>query len=191
LPCNIQASTRNSDFGKVLFVPSLWTPNDSKEHHYTNHEIILSKSILSADESELHATLVYGMILLWQHDFGKPGKNAYLNAEWASKMEQLGLMPSHNSLPGGDRTGYNIGYYVLPTGKFRSAFESIKNLKPLPYKLENTYSTQRNKIGKDLKPSRSGKRLKYSCKCGNNVRGKAGLNIICGDCQSEFVPEVV
>jgi len=67
---------------------------------------------------EVMATVVHEMAHHWQHHFGTPSKSLPHNREWAAKMEELGLMPSHTGLPGGKRTGRSMSDYILPDGKF-------------------------------------------------------------------------
>lgn len=66
-------------------------------------------------------TLVHEMVHLWQHHFGKPGRARYHNAEWAAKMEAIGLMPSDTGRPGGARTGDRMNDYVIAGGRFEVA----------------------------------------------------------------------
>lgn len=67
---------------------------------------------------EVLQTLVHEMTHLWQEHFGNPSRACYHNLQWATKMETLGLMPSHNSLPGGKVIGQTMGDYVIAGGRF-------------------------------------------------------------------------
>lgn len=67
---------------------------------------------------EVLQTLVHEMAHLWQQHFGKPSRACYHNVQWADKMEEVGLMPSHNGLPGGKRVGQSMGDYVIGGGRF-------------------------------------------------------------------------
>jgi hypothetical protein len=67
---------------------------------------------------EVLATVVHEMVHHWQNHFGSPSKSLPHNREWAEKMVAIGLMPSHNGLPGGKRTGRSMSDYILPDGKF-------------------------------------------------------------------------
>lgn len=74
---------------------------------------------------EVLQTVVHEMTHLWQSHFGKPGRARYHNAEWADKMESLGLMPSSTGLPGGRRVGDIMADYVIPNGRFAGVVEEL------------------------------------------------------------------
>lgn len=66
------------------------------------------------------STLVHEMVHHWQEEFGMPTPSNPHNKEWSEKAESIGLMPSHNGLPGGRRTGRSMSHYILPDGKFNA-----------------------------------------------------------------------
>lgn len=70
---------------------------------------------------EVLQTLVHEMTHLWQDNFGKPSRACYHNAQWADKMEEIGLMPSHNGQPGGKRVGQSMADYMIAEGPFAQA----------------------------------------------------------------------
>lgn len=74
---------------------------------------------------EVLQTIAHEMAHLWQAHFGKPGRGRYHNDEWATKMEAIGLMPSHTGLPGGRRVGDCMADYPLPGGQFLKAVEAL------------------------------------------------------------------
>lgn len=67
---------------------------------------------------EVLQTLVHEMTHLWQARFGKPSRACYHNIQWATKMEEIGLMPSHNGQPGGKKVGQSMADYVIVGGRF-------------------------------------------------------------------------
>lgn len=71
------------------------------------------------------STLVHEMAHHWQHHFGTPTNSNAHNREWASKMESLGLMPSHTGLPGGRKTGRSVSHYILPQGPYLKACQQL------------------------------------------------------------------
>lgn len=81
---------------------------------------------------EILQTLVHEMAHLWQHHYGLPGRGRYHNAEWANKMESIGLMPSDTGKPGGKRTGDRIADYAVPGGRF---LEAAKRLLTAEFKI--------------------------------------------------------
>lgn len=74
---------------------------------------------------ETMQTLVHEMVHLWQAHFGTPGRGRYHNAQWANKMESIGLMPSSTGHPGGARTGDCMGDYAMEGGAFLAACASL------------------------------------------------------------------
>lgn len=85
----------------------------------TTDEIALNPENLAGYPiTETLQTLVHEMVHLWQYHYGTPGRRAYHNAEWAKKMEEIGLMPSSTGKPGGKKTGEKISDYPILGGKF-------------------------------------------------------------------------
>lgn len=71
------------------------------------------------------STLVHEMVHQWQHDFGKVGKSAVHNREWADKMLAVGLCPADTGLPGGKMTGRRMDHYIINGGAFHRAAEAL------------------------------------------------------------------
>ena len=67
---------------------------------------------------EILQTICHEMTHVWQYHFGEPGRGRYHNAEWADKMESIGLMPSSTGRPGGIRTGDRMADYPKEGGRF-------------------------------------------------------------------------
>lgn len=74
---------------------------------------------------EVLQTIVHEMVHAWQHHFGDPGRRSYHNQEWADKMEEVGLTPSHTGQPGGKRTGEKMADYPAPGGKFLEVADAL------------------------------------------------------------------
>jgi hypothetical protein len=152
------------------------------------------------------------MAHLWQEDCGHPSRIGYHNKEWAWKMEEIGLIPSHNGEPGGKKTGQNMMHYINPEGLFIKTFNRLttETLEALKLKYLPAY-TPHDKIrgreggegggtltpgGDDGNESGEGNtnrkktsKTKYTCPCGNNVWGRPGLILTCGECQGNFQEE--
>ena len=62
------------------------------------------------------STLGHEMAHQWQHHHGKVSRGGYHNLQWAAKMEEIGLVPSHTGRPGGEKTGQRMTHYVRPGG---------------------------------------------------------------------------
>jgi predicted SprT family Zn-dependent metalloprotease len=177
------------------------------------HEISLNPDYLDRPFAEWHSTLVHEMVHLWQEDFGHTSRAAYHSQKWAGKMEQVGLIPSSTGEPGGKRTGQAMSHYIDPKGMFNRVFKGLgkRSLEALRLKYLPAYAysvpVQKKKRGNkdgggedgtaagDNRGLRRGEgaaeekytsKKKYTCPCGNNVLGRPGLKVICGDCGEEF-----
>lgn len=67
---------------------------------------------------EVLKTIAHEQMHQWQQHFGKPSRACYHNAEFAERLEAIGLMPSDTGQPGGKKTGQKMAEYVIPGGKF-------------------------------------------------------------------------
>jgi len=154
-----------------------------------------------------HSTLVHEMVHLWQHEYGKPSRLAYHNRKWAVKMLETGLLPTGNGAPDGKMTGQSVGHLIVSGGLFEQVYNSLDpeeleslRLKYLP--VASLSASEKNSpddpdgddgenTGDGSRPStpksKSGIRLKYTCPCGNSLRARSGLNILCLDCNSQYV----
>ncbi len=170
----------------------------------TTHEINLNPVYLAtADDKHICQTLVHEMVHLWQHEFGKPSRTGYHNKEWAAKMQEVGLMPSHNGKVGGKKVGQQMDDYPIENGVFEKAFDKMSKDLLLPFKsheftaelefldalLEGGTVTAGN--GNELRPRprpKPKKRTKYSCtSCNSNVWGKPNLELLCKSCVLEYL----
>jgi hypothetical protein len=122
------------------------------------------------------STLVHEMAHVWQHAHGKPSRNGYHNAQWAAKMDALGLVPSDTGQPGGKRTGQKCSHYIEKGGPFAVACAEL-----VKTGLEVTWRS----VPKPPADGKSGRRTKYECDgCGAAAWGKEGLHLVCGDCEA-------
>lgn len=158
-----------------------------------------------AAKIEILATLVHEMAHIWQFHHGKPGRGRYHNAEWADKMESIGLMPSSTGKPGGKRTGDSMADYPIEGGRFiiecAFLFSEEFNIpwsdraafKPSDSALtnENGGENAEGDDDQDQAPDPK-KKVKYSHQCDAgkalNVWGKPGLSLLCGTCQKPYEP---
>ena len=137
---------------------------------------------------ETLATLGHEIVHLWQHHFGTSGRGGYHNAEWASVMESIGLIPSHTGKEGGKRTGDRVTQYIEPGGRFAVAVEKL---------LATGFTiTWRELPGNQLSDGKfgrsgslSGLRFKFSCPdCGDAAWGKSDLYLVCGKHAKRMLP---
>ena len=164
---------------------------------------------------EIMQTLSHEMAHLWQHHFGTPGRGRYHNAEWAEKMEAIGLMPSSTGKPGGKKTGDSMADYPIEGGPFLNACKKLLTRDysiswydrfpsaaivqagqhshglemELPASLLSVASSETAQFDFATSNPAENKsnRSKYACQaCGYNVWGKPALKIICGECHKVF-----
>lgn len=161
-------------------------------------EIALNPSYLHGRSTEENlSTLVHEMAHLAQHHFGKPSRNGYHNKQWAALMNIVGLIPSDTGLPGGKQTGQRVSHYILIDGPFDLACRELIALGfTIPYvELLDKWAVPvegNNQAGANAAGRRaaSKSKAKYSCpcpRCPQNVWGKRGLNIDCGNHKQRMV----
>jgi hypothetical protein len=163
----------------------------------------------------LMQTMAQQQCHLWQHVHGEPSRPGYHNAEWAAKMESIGLIPSSTGMPGGRRTGQAMSAYPIAAGKFvracadladgtlrmpvamRWGAEVASPPPPVPIglpraalrRLLSPIGTPRDDAllveGQALRDQK--RKVKYSCPgCAMNVWGRPGLRLRCGDCDARL-----
>jgi predicted SprT family Zn-dependent metalloprotease len=137
-------------------------------------------------DAEILSTLVHEMVHHWQAHFGSPGRGRYHNEEWASRMEELGLMPSATGEPGGKRVGQRVTHYVIAAGRFELACREL-----LAGGARVEWQSRENE-GRAAARARSNRsKTKYTCPgCGVNAWAKPGVHLLCGDCGEELEAEV-
>lgn len=159
------------------------------------HELALNPAYFAIRPiPEVLSTLVHEQVHLWQDLYAKPGRGRYHNQEWADRMEDLGLKPSHTGHPGGRRTGDRMSHYIIPGGPFDRACGQLLSHEftlswldrfppmPPPEGLEDLSAL-------DLEPIVPGaadrsNRVKYVCPtCRIQAWGKPRLALRCGHCR--------
>ena len=140
-------------------------------------EISINPEHLQEADQEIMQTLVHEMCHLWQAHFGRPSRRGYHNKEWANKMVTIGLIPSHNGLPGGKMTGERMGDYVAGNGRFAQAFSEWQQTHQLKWAAKSQLMLTQE--GRKYKRSK----IKYSCpSCGQNAWAKPQAALACGHC---------
>lgn len=142
------------------------------------HEIALNPMYFES-KSELYilSILVHEMCHVAQVVDGTAGRVGYHNQAFASRMEAIGLVPSHTGKEGGRRVGQKMSHYVQPMGMFDVVATTFLETNTSPLYQDRASEKERVIRVKKLK-------VKYTClKCHLNVWGKAGLSIACLDCR--------
>lgn len=176
-PCLITLQRKRQTYG--YFCHSRFENRDGD----VTDEIALNPEYFGAvPEIQVLQTLVHEMTHLWQAHFGKPGRGRYHNGQWAARMEDLGLVPSHTGKPGGRKTGDHMADYVAQGGTFERVANCLlgRGFKVvwadrLPAKVSGD--------GEQLPPNRTN-REKFRCpSCGAQAWGKPSLTLRCGLCE--------
>jgi predicted SprT family Zn-dependent metalloprotease len=142
-------------------------------------EIALNpRTFIGRSDREIISTAVHEMVHQWQFHFGKPGRRGYHNKEWAAKMREVGLIPSHTGEPGGKQTGQSVSHYIEDSGSYDTQWQLLEHD---GFRLE--YQDRHA-----LRPDEPRKvKVRYACpQCSIHVWGKPGLHIVCGECQERM-----
>jgi len=175
-----------------FFAPARWKTSSGQ----ITHEISLNPTYLTGETArEVASTLVHEMAHLWRYEQGTrqgtPPRGGYHDAQWAAKMEALGLQPSSTGAPGGARVGYKMSHYIVEDGAFARAFQSMPAHYLLPWTCgvdEDAVEGKSKGKSKEKELAKRKVKLKYSCpKCSLNVWGRAGLRLSCEDCNKDLV----
>ena len=146
-------------------------------------EIALNPHSMGRSPAEVLSTLAHEMAHLWDHLFGKVPASGH-GKTWAAKMDEIGLTPTSTGQPGGKRTGRKVTHMIVDGGPFANACELFLTEHPDAISVFAVPAAPAAERKKDLS------KLKHSCPCCNaNVWGKAGIRVICGDCDEIMLPE--
>jgi predicted SprT family Zn-dependent metalloprotease len=144
-------------------------------------EIALNpETFTGSSDREILSTLVHEMVHLWQACFGKPGRARYHNKQWAAKMKEVGLMPSHTGKKGGKETGDQMSDYVIEGGPFANSY---RRLLATGFRINWQAAPTAPKAGRN--------KVAYACpRCGTKVWGHAGLGgkLLCVPCDAVLEP---
>jgi predicted SprT family Zn-dependent metalloprotease len=167
---------------------------------------------------EVLQTVAHEMVHLWQAHLGTPGRGRYHNAEWADKMEAIGLMPSSTGRPGGRRVGDRVADYMIAGGRFEEVVNHLVRDQKfslswydrcVPHKplYETTQAHEASALPESALavPATQGlavvqssptpaanrsNRVKYTCPgCNLNAWGKPAIRLGCMACALELVAE--
>jgi len=192
-PVILNLSRKSKAMGFVA--PFRWKPNNSDDQAKAIHELSINPSILCMTLIDVYSTLVHEQCHIWQYHCGKPSRMTYHNKEWANKMLEVGLTPSHNGKEGGKMIGQSMSDYPTPNGLFLDALHNMPDAYKLPFisiegerKYQAAQAQQAQGSGTSTPPPKKNK-IKYSCpSCNINAWGKPTLNLICGNCNKFLQP---
>ncbi|RED44130.1 SprT-like domain-containing protein [Aestuariispira insulae] len=179
------------------------------QHGLTQDEIALNPIYFDlTDITETMQTIAHEMAHQWQQHYGqRKSRHGYHNKEWAAKMIEIGLMPTDTGKPGGKTTGFKISDYPIERGAF---LESVRKLKKEKFAISwrDRFSLVQQTMEEGAQPitvvtdtltgeevTHPRSKTKYVHQCvdeqtgeitDQNVWGKPGLNLVCGDCGRGF-----
>jgi hypothetical protein len=135
------------------------------------HELALNPDTFSVrTDEEILSTLVHEQVHCWQFTFGNPSRGGYHNREWADKMIELGLRPTHDGTPDGRKTGQRVTHIIVKGGPYAVAYQKLK---ARGFQL-HWQSAPPKKVSRNSK-------TKFSCPiCGQNAWAKPEAQLICG-----------
>jgi SprT-like family len=143
------------------------------------HELALNPDGFAGRTDEMIlSTLVHEMCHVWQQIHGKAPRKGYHDRQWAGKMREIGLQPSSTGEEGGKETGQSVSHYILPKGRFATAYAKLA---ASGFQL-HWQSVPASEQGKAKKASK----MKFTCpECGQNAWAKPDAHLLCGECFDE------
>lgn len=150
----------------------------------TTHEIALNPdNFAGRTDEDILSTLAHEMCHLQQEVYGKPGRGNYHNRQWANMMLRIGLQPYSLADPS-KMTGQSCSHTIIPGAAFSVACASFLEVEGPVIHWQSAAAPAADAGAK------AKNKVKYTCpRCGCNVWGKPGLNLVCGDCDQEFESE--
>jgi predicted SprT family Zn-dependent metalloprotease len=138
------------------------------------HELALNPNhFTDRTDREILSTLVHEQVHVWQYTHGTPPRRGYHDREWAAKMRNIGLHPSHTGLPGGRQTGQHMTHYIVPGGAYDMDYDQL---------VQTGFALHWESPQHDHTAKRASK-TKYTCPhCGLNAWAKPGVVLVCGAC---------
>jgi len=198
-PVILNLSRKSKAMGFVA--PFRWKAagTESKDRQSRLHELSINPEILCMDLIEVYSTLVHEQCHIWQYTHGNPSRPGYHNKEFAEQMISVGLMPSTTGAPGGKTVGQKMSDYPIKGGPFLTALDNM----PQDYKLPFISIEGEQKVAALITDALNGpsatteappppkkNKVKYSCPtCKTNIWGKPNINVICADCDDQFVEQ--
>lgn len=179
--CNVLITLQRKANAKGYFSPERFVSRGDEDN--STHELALNPDVfIGRTDAEILSTLVHEMVHVWQHHCGEPPRKSYHDRQWASKMVEVGLMPSDTGEVGGKQTGQKMTHYIIDGGAFDAACKQL-----LAGGFALSWQSQNFGDGETASKKKTNSKVKYTCdSCGANAWGKPESLLICGAC---FDPE--
>jgi hypothetical protein len=134
-------------------------------------------------DAEILSTLAHEMTHLWQATQGKPGRGGYHNAQWARKMEEIGLEPVRSDgRPG--KTGDKMTHRITAGGRFDQII--IRFLAAACLRWQSFDRAE----GETTASKKRASKTKFTCPgCGQNAWAKPEAALMCLPCEEVMVAE--
>lgn len=142
------------------------------------HQIALNPSyVLTHPPEEAFQTIAHEMTHQYVYDvLGQTKSNGYHCKKFATKMEEIGLIPSSTGKPGGRKTGYRMSDYMQEGGCFQKVCREL-----IESGLCLSWGSTRPKAKAAISSKAKGK-VKFSCPvCSNVCWAASSRNLVCGD----------
>lgn len=186
--------------------------NKNKPTEITDEIALNPRYFASCSPEEILSTLAHEMTHLWQHHNGHPSGWGYHNREFARKMREIGLIPSHTGKPGGRETGQQMSDYIAEGGPFAQACAAFLAEHEVALYYEHVserddYDDNDDRDDGDddedrddhhevemtrrerERQKKAASKTKFTCaSCGANAWGKADLKLICEACPQRMYP---
>ncbi len=148
------------------------------------HELALNPDHFGRTDEQILSTLVHEMVHVWQQTHGTAPRKSYHDRQWAAKMKEVGLQPSHTGEPGGKETGQKVSHYVIEGGRYALA---VAKLKATGFALRWQSRAPEDKE----RQKKAASKTKYTCpRCELNAWAKPGAVLICGECYDDGEGEI-
>ncbi len=148
------------------------------------HELALNPDHFGRTDEQILSTLVHEMVHVWQQTHGTAPRKSYHDRQWAAKMKEVGLQPSHTGEPGGKETGQKVTHYIIERGAFALCVARLKATGfAIRWQSRGAEDQERQK--------KAASKTKYTCPgCELNAWAKPGAVLICGECYDEGEGEI-
>lgn len=166
----------------------------------TAHELSFNIAKLRQHDDRFAMSVVAcALVGVWRQTHGPRGKGnrpptkGYCDRSMASKMEEIGLVPSDTGTPDGKkRTGYGISYYIAEGGPFDL---DARELLATGFRIRwRDHPSQLPRIEHDEAssegaPQKKATRVRFECpECEQLAWAKATAVLECGVCHCALVP---
>lgn len=119
-PCLITVQRGKKYVG--YFAAARWTNRDGRR----THEIAMNPTAMAERTLlDVLSTLAHELAHQAQYERGTAPRTGYHDKNFASIMEDIGLITSTTAAPGGARTGQRVSHYILEGGRFHEAARAL------------------------------------------------------------------